>query len=379
MKRYLTLIPSLLIAVILNSCENKYPGSEMLTEEVFGKLDSGEEVYIYTLINKNGMKAKIINYGAVMVSLYAPDKNGNFEDVVFGFDELNGYVEDNSFIGTIVGRYGNRINKSKVTIDGTDFHLTPNEGENQLHGGPKGFFKVLWKAEPLTNDEASSLKMSYHSPDGEMGYPGNLDIEIIFTLTDDNGLKLDYNAVTDKPTVVNPTQHAYFNISGDMNNTILGDELQIDADYITPVDEHLIPAGKLMKVENTPFDFRTPHKIGERINDNNEQLKFGSGYDHNFVLNNYNGSVRKIGALYNPESGRLMEIFTDQPGLQFYSGNFINGTVKGKSGTIYNYRTALCLETQHFPDSPNQPEFPSTRLNPGEKYTQTVIYKFSTR
>ena len=351
----------------------------MIPKELFGKLTTGEEVYLYTLTNNSGMKAKIINYGAVVVSLTVPDKSGKLEDVVFGFDDLKGYVDDNSFIGTIVGRYGNRINKSKITIDGTEYQLTANEGENQLHGGPKGFFKVLWKAEPIVSDSIQALKLSYHSPDGEQGYPGNLDIEVTYTLTNNNELKIDYSAAADKPTVLNPTNHSYFNLSGKLEETILEDVLQLDADYITPVNKSLIPTGELMKVENTPFDFRMPRKIGERINDNNEQLKLGGGYDHNWVLNRYDGTVRKVGELYNSSSGRLMEIHTDQPGIQFYSGNFINGTLKGKNGIIYKYRTALCLETQHYPDSPNHPEFPATRLNPGEKYKQTTMYKFLTK
>ena len=351
----------------------------MLRKELFGKLVSGEEVYAYTLSNNSGMEAKIINYGAIVVSLTVPDRSGKLEDVVFGFDNLKGYVDDNSFIGTIVGRYGNRINNAKITIDGTEYQLTTNEGDNQLHGGPKGFFKVLWNTEPIVNDSVQALKLSYHSPDGEEGYPGNLEIEVTYTLTNNNELRIDYSAVTDKPTVLNPTQHSYFNLSGKLEETILEDVLLLDADYITPVNKSLIPTGELMKVENTPFDFRTPKKIGERINDTNEQLKLGGGYDHNWVLNKYDGTVRKVGELYNPASGRIMEINTDQPGIQFYSGNFINGTLKGKNGIIYKYRTALCLETQHYPDSPNHPEFPSTKLNPGEMYKQTTIYRFTTK
>ncbi|NWF88180.1 MAG: galactose mutarotase [Ignavibacteriaceae bacterium] len=348
----------------------------MITKELFGKLSSGEEVYLYTLTNNSGMKVQIINYGAIVVSLYVPDKFGKLEDVVFGFDDVKGYENDNSFIGTIVGRYGNRINKSKIVIDGIEYQLTSNEGANQLHGGPRGFFKVLWDVEYKSSDSFPSLKLKYHSPDGEEGYPGNVDIEVTYSLTKYNELRIDYSASTDKPTVLNPTHHSYFNLSGNFTSTILDDVLMLDADFITPIDSTLIPTGEFMKVQDTPFDFRNPRKIGERIRDDDEQLKFGSGYDHNWVLNKYDGTVRKVGTLYNSSSGRLMEIYTDQPGIQFYSGNFINGTLKGKNGIIYKYRTALCLETQHYPDSPNHPAFPSTRLNPGELYQQTTIYKF---
>lgn len=369
----------LIIILCLLTYQQEIMERAMLRKELFGKLVSGEEVYAYTLSNNSGMEAKIINYGAIVVSLTVPDRSGKLEDVVFGFDNLKGYVDDNSFIGTIVGRYGNRINNAKITIDGTEYQLTTNEGDNQLHGGPKGFFKVLWNAEPIVNDSVQALKLSYHSRDGEEGYPGNLEIEVTYTLTNNNELRIDYSAVTDKPTVLNPTQHSYFNLSGKLEETILEDVLLLDADYITPVNKSLIPTGELMKVENTPFDFRTPKKIGERINDTNEQLKLGGGYDHNWVLNKYDGTVRKVGELYNPASGRIMEINTDQPGIQFYSGNFINGTLKGKNGIIYKYRTALCLETQHYPDSPNHPEFPLTKLNPGEMYKQTTIYRFTTK
>jgi len=369
----------IILAALALSCQSKKTEQKMIEKQLFGKLSTGEEVYSFTLSNKNGMEAKIINYGAIVVSLTAPDKNGKFEDVVLGFNNLEGYVNDNSFIGTIVGRYGNRINKGKISIDGKEYQLTINDGENQLHGGPKGFYKALWNAEPIENDSVQAVKLTYHSPDGEEGYPGNLDIEVVYTLTNDNELQIDYTATTDKPTVINPTHHSYFALSGSPENTILDQELQLDADYITPVNSTLIPTGELMKVENTPFDFRTPRKIGERINEKNEQLEFGKGYDHNWVLNNYDGSVKKVGSLYDPKSGRVMELYTDQPGMQFYSGNFINGTLKGKKGIVYNYRTALCLEAQHFPDSPNQPDFPSTKLNPGEKYTQKTIYRFTTK
>lgn len=378
MLKYLT---SITIIVLLNilSCQSQKLEDKMIEKKLFGKISPSGSVYLYTLTNKNGMKVEIINYGAIVVSLTAPDKNGKLEDVVLGFDNLQDYVKDNSFIGAIIGRCANRINKGKIALDGKEYQLTINDGENQLHGGSKGFNKVLWDAVPIESDSAQALKLTYRSPDGDEGYPGNLDIEVIYTLSNRNELKINYKATTDKPTVVNLTNHSYFNLSGSPVNTILDEELQLDADDMTAVNEVLIPTGELLRVANTPFDFRSPHKIGERINEMNEQLKFGGGYDHNWVLNNYNGSVRKVGELFEPNNGRLMEIYTDQPGMQFYSGNFMNGTLKGKKGIIYNYRSALCLEAQHFPNSPNQPNFPSVRLNPGEKYKQQTVYRFTTK
>ncbi len=369
----------IILSLLILSCQPKNAENRMIKKELFGKLKTGENVYMYTLSNSAGMTAKIINFGARVVSLTAPDKNGKYEDVVLGYDSLKDYVRGSSYFGAIVGRYGNRIGKGKFTLDGKEYQLTINNGMNHLHGGIKGFDKVLWTAEPVETDSSQSLKLTYKSADGEQGYPGNLTIQVEYTLTKDNALRIDYTATTDKPTILNPTHHSYFNLTGSPTNTILDHELEIDADYITPVDRGLIPTGELMKVENTPFDFRTFHKIGERINDDNQQLKFGGGYDHNFVLNNYNGSVREVAEVYEPISGRLMKVFTDQPGIQFYSGNFLNGMAKGKGGIAYNYRTGLCLEAQHFPDSPNHPNFPSVVLRPGETYTQTTVYEFSVK
>lgn len=367
---------AVLIALLFSSCKTNNPREKMINQEVFGTLPSGEKVFIYTLTNKNGMEVKIINYGATIVSLKVPDKNNKFEDVVMGYDNLEDYINGSSYFGCIVGRFGNRIAKGKFTLDGKEYQLTINDGENHLHGGTIGFNKVLWNAEPVVSDSSQSLKLIYLSKDGEQGYPGNLTIQVIYSLNNNNELIIDYSAETDKPTIINPTHHSYFNLSGSFNNTILNHELFIDADYITPINDKLIPTGELMKVEGTPFDFRTFHKIGERINEKHEQLIFGKGYDHNWVLNNYNGQVRKVAELYDSSSGRAMEVLTDQPGIQFYSGNFLNSSIKGKNGTVYDYRTGLCLETQHFPDSPNHSNFPSVVLRPGEKYTQKTIYHF---
>ena len=347
-----------------------------IAQENFGKIN-GKGISIYTLTNENNVKAKIINYGAILVSLEVPDRKGNFVDVVTGYDSLSGYIKDKAFLGAIVGRYGNRIGKGKFYLDGNKYQLTVNDGENHLHGGNKGFYKAIWNAEAIENESGPALKLTLVSPAGDEGYPGTVTISVIYTLTNNNELKIEYEGTTDKPTILNPTHHSYFNLSGDFNDTILDEELFINADSITIVDDELIPTGKITSVENTPMDFRKFTPIGEHINDASEQIKFGRGYDHNWVLNNYkNGVVREVASLYDSKSGLFMEVLTDQPGLQFYSGNFLDGTIKGKGGVVYNYRSALCLETQHYPDSPNKPEFPSVVLRPGETYHQTTIYKF---
>ncbi|MBI1937177.1 MAG: galactose mutarotase [Ignavibacteriales bacterium] len=351
----------------------------MIDKNLFGTLPDGQQVYSYTLKNKVGMEVSIINYGAAVVSLTAPDRNGKFEDIVLGYDSLEGYINDKSYFGSIVGRYGNRIGKGKFSIDGSNYQLTINDGENHLHGGINGYNKVFWNAEPVTTDSSQSLKLTYVSQDGEQGYPGTVTLQVIYTLNDNNELQINYTGVTDKPTILNPTHHSYFNLTGNQENTILDHELTINAENFTPVVKGLITTGGLAKVENTPLDFRKHEKIGLRINNDFEQLKLGNGYDHNWALDNYNGKLQKAVELYDSSSGRKMEVFTDQPGMQFYSGNFLDGTIKGKKNILYKLRTGLCLEAQGFPDSPNKPSFPSVRLNPGEKYKQTTIYKFSTR
>ncbi len=343
---------------------------------LFGIMPAGQEIYKYQICNDKGISAEIINYGAIVVSLKTPDRNGKIEDVILGFDDLNGYIKDNSFQGAIVGRYGNRIGKGKFSLDGKEFQVTINDGENHLHGGKRGFFKAIWEAEQLCK---KSVRLSYTSPDGEEGYPGTVKITVTYTITDDNALKIEYSGTTDRPTILNPTNHCYFNLTASPENTILNHELIINADYYTPVDNGLIPTGELRKVAGTPLDFTAAKTVGQDIDNSYEQMLIGKGYDHNWVLNNYTGSVQNVGSLYDPKSGRLMEILTDQPGLQFYSGNFLDGTMTGKNGIKYQHRTALCLEAQHFPDSPNKPDFPSVELKPGKEYKQTTIYKFSTR
>ncbi len=372
-------VPLLLISIFL-SCKTQVEVKQTMDKKLFGKLADGSEVYIYTLANKSGMEAKIINYGAAVVSLTAPDKNGKLADVVLGYDSLDGYANDKSYFGAIVGRYGNRIADGKFKLDGKEYQLTINDGANHLHGGLKGYNKVLWnETEIAKTGDGASLTLSYESKDGEQGYPGNLKLTVKYTLTNNNELKIEYNAVTDKPTVLNPTHHSYFNLTGDPEKTILDHELMIDADNTTPVAKGLIPTGKFASVANTPMDFRKPTKIGARIDENYDQLKLGLGYDHNWVLNKHQESLPKVLSVYEPVSGRVMEMYTDQPGVQFYSGNFLDGTVKGKNGIMYKHRTGFCLEAQHYPDSPNHPEFPSTKLEPGQVYKQTTIYKFSAR
>jgi len=347
--------------------------------DTFGKLPDGRDVLKYTLENKSGVTAEIINYGAVVRSLRVPDRNGRMDDVVLGYDSVRGYVEGTAYFGAIVGRYGNRIAKGKFRLDGKEYQLTVNDGENHLHGGRTGFNKVLWDAKPLAGASEPSLELRYVSRDGEEGYPGTVVLKVRYTLTDSNELRVEYEGTTDQPTILNPTQHSYFNLSGNSTNTILGHQLMIEADNITPVDKGLIPTGQFSSVAGTPMDFRTLTAIGARINDPDEQLTFGKGYDHNWVLRSGGGKVRKVAELYEPSSGRLMTVLTDQPGLQFYSGNFLDGSAIGKGGVAYRHRTGLCLEAQAYPDTPNKPQFPQVTLRPGQAYRQTTIYRFSTR
>lgn len=371
--RQFSILTTFVLIMILQSCSNKKE-SNMNKMELFGNLKDGREVYSFTLRNKNGMQMQVINYGATIVSLTAPDRHGKLEDIVLGYDSIQGYENGDSYFGAIVGRYGNRIAKGKFILDGIEYQLATNNGSNHLHGGTIGFNKVLWNVEDNQNN--TSITFSYMSVDMEQGYPGKVDLTVTYTLTDNNELKIEYKGTTDKTTILNPTHHSYFNLTGDPNKTILNHELQIKADKFTPVDSTLITTGNIISVENTPFDFRSPKPIGKDINSNYEQIKFGGGYDHNWVLNNYDGELRSVALLHEPESGRIMEVLTDQPGIQFYSGNFLDGTAAGKNGISYHYRTGLCLETQHYPDSPNKPEFPSVTLRPGESYIHTTIFRF---
>jgi aldose 1-epimerase len=350
-----------------------------MEKKFFGKLPDGREVFQYTLANQSGVTVQIINYGATITSLRVPDRNGVISDIVLGYDSLQGYIDGTAYFGAIVGRYGNRIGKGQFRLDGKQYQLTINDGENHLHGGKIGFNKVLWDATVISDSEEPSLQLQYISPDGEEGYPGTVTLKVVYTLTAKNELRIDYEGTTDQPTILNPTHHSYFNLSGSFDNTILDHRLTIEADSFTPVDEGLIPTGEIADVTGTPMDFRTATAIGKHIEDQDQQLVYGKGYDHNWVLRDLTGRVRKVAELYEPTSGRLMTVFTDQPGLQFYSGNFLDGTQKGKNGIAYQYRTGLCLETQAYPDSPNKPDFPPVTLRPGQVYRQTTVYQFSTR
>jgi aldose 1-epimerase len=337
----------------------------------FGKTREGAAVRIFTLTNKNGVEATITNYGGRVVSLKVPDKKGAMGDVVLGFESLEGYLNENPYFGALIGRYANRIGHAQFKLDGVLYKVPKNDADNSLHGGTRGFDKVVWTPKELPD---GGLELKYLSKDGEEGYPGNCTVTVVYHLTDDNELKIEYAASTDKDTVVNLTNHSYFNLKG--SGDILGHIVTIPADRYTPVDSGLIPTGALTVVTGTPFDFRKPTAVSARIAQSDEQLRLGKGYDHNWVLNKKGSELSMAARVEEPSSGRVMEVWTTQPGLQFYTGNFLDGTIKGKGGWVYARRSALCLETQHFPDSPNKPKFPSTVLKPGMPFKSTTIYKF---
>jgi len=362
-------------AVLLTSCNQSAGKKETLKKESWG-VHQGKEVFLFTLTNRNGNVLKLTNYGARITWIEVPDRSGVKENVTFGFDTFEGTLKGDPYFGSSVGRYANRIAKGKFTIDGTEYSLTLNNGPNALHGGPGGWHSVVWNAEIPEKTGSPAVKFTYNSPDMEEGYPGNMDVEVTYTWSDNNEIVMDYKCTTDKKTVLNITNHAYFNLHGAGNVNILDHELTINASYFTPVDSALIPTGELRPVEGTPFDFTTPHTVGERIDEEYEQLRLGRGYDHNFVLDN----VAEVDAtVYDPETGRLLEVITDQPGIQFYCGNFLNGSLIGHSGKQYNYRSGLCLETQHYPDSPNHSDFPATTVNPGEIFISKTIFRFSVK
>ena len=337
----------------------------------------GKQVALYFLKNSNGLEMAVTNYGAKVVSLLVPDKSGKFEDIVLGFDHLDGYLNANEpYFGAAIGRYGNRIAKGKFTLNGEQYNLATNNPPNHLHGGKKGFNAHVWDANQVDDQ---TIEFSRLSPDGEEGYPGNLRVKMVYTLSDNNEFKVTYQADTDEPTVINLTHHSFFNLHGAGEGSINDHVLMINAENYTPVDNTLIPTGKIEPVKGTPMDFRKPTEIGQRVGENFEQLKFGKGYDHNWVLTENRNAENPVASVWEPKSGRYMEVFTTEPGLQFYGGNFLDGKDKGKGNKPYDFRTAFCLETQHFPDSPNQPGFPTTVLNPGENYQHTCTYKFSTK
>jgi aldose 1-epimerase len=344
-----------------------------ISQAPFGKTADGTPVEIYTLRNAKGCEARIMTYGGIVVSLNVPDKNGNFGDVVLGYDKLDDYVKNNPFFGALVGRYGNRIAKGKFTLDGHEYTLALNNAPNNLHGGPVGFDKRVWKAATLLTADGPALQLNYLSKDGEEGFPGNLKVTATYTLTADNGLLLNYTATTDKATLCNLTQHSYFNLAG--KGDVLNDLVYINADKFTPVDKTLIPTGELKPVEGTPFDFRKPTAVGARINADDEQIKFGSGYDHNWVINKPLGKLGLVARVTDPTTGRVMEVLSTEPGVQFYTGNYLDN-ITGKGGWVYQKRNGLCFEPQHYPDSPNHPQFPSAELKPGQTYQNTILYRF---
>ncbi len=353
--------------------------AQLVGKEKFGTTPEGEAVDVYTLRNANGVEVRAINYGGIIVSLRVPDRDGRFDDIALGCDTLEGYLKGTPYFGAIVGRYGNRIAKGKFTLDGTEYTLAVNNGPNHLHGGIKGFDNIVWQGEAFDSEEGAGVRFSYTSPDGEEGYPGNLAMKITYTLTPQDDLIFDYHATTDIATPVNLTQHSYFNLAVDGKGDILGHELMLKAGHFTPVDETLIPTGEIRSVAGTKMDFTEPTAIGARIDQEDEQLYFGGGYDHNFVISREGEGLSLAARLYEPTTGRVMEVHTTEPGVQFYSGNFLDGTVTGKTGQPYERRTGLCLETQHYPDSPNQPDFPSCILRPGETYESRTVLKFSAR
>jgi aldose 1-epimerase len=345
----------------------------------FGKTPDGRAVEVYTLTNRRGAEARVITYGATLVSLKVPDRRGRIADVTLGYDDLAGYIDDPStYFGATVGRYANRIARGRFALDGVEYVLATNNGPNHLHGGVRGFDKVVWEARPLNVRGAAALRLTYLSRDGEEGYPGALSVAVTYTLTDSDELRIDYRATTDKDTVVNLTNHTYFNLADAGAGDILGHVLTINASRFTPTDATAIPTGELRSVRGTPFDFTRPAAIGSRIGRPDEQLKFGKGYDHNFVLDGRAGRLRRAAEAYEPKTGRVLEVWTTEPGVQLYTGNYLSGR-RGKGGATYAFRHGFCLETQHFPDSPNEPGFPTTVLRKGRTFRSTTVYKFSAR
>ena len=373
----------LVLTLAIISCESTKKKENMslfnINKEFFGKTTDGAIVDQYTLKNSNGMEVSIISYGGIITSWKAKDRDGNYRDIVLGFNNISDYETISPYFGALIGRYGNRINEGKFTLDGVEYNLAVNNGENHLHGGLKGFDKVIWDVEERVNDKSVSLILRYTSSDMEEGYPGNLDVKVTYTLTKDDELRVRYEAETDKKTIINLTQHSYFNLSAGLSRDILSHEITINSDSYLPVYQTLIPTGELRDVGGTPFDFRESKRIGDDINNEDKQLNYGNGYDHCWVLNKQDKGIRLVATAYDPVSGRLLEVSSDQPGIQFYSGNFLDGNLESKDGAKYEFRSGFCLETQHYPDSPNQESFPTVILNPGEKYDTKTIFKFSTR
>jgi aldose 1-epimerase len=369
----------LFAALLLISCAAFAP-AQTVSKQSFGKTSDGQNIDLYTLRNTHGVEAKITNYGGIVVSLKVPDRNGKFDDVVLGFNDLESYLTKNGpYLGALIGRYGNRIAKGRFKLNGVEYKLATNNDANHLHGGIKGFDKVVWTGREMRTNAGPAVSLTYLSKDGEEGYPGNLNVRVVYTLTNNNELKIDYSATTDKDTVTNLTHHSYFNLAGEGNGDILNHLVTINANRFVPTDSESIPTGKLKSVAGTPFDFLKATAIGARIDQDDEQLKFGRGYDHTWVINGRAGMMRLAATAYEETSGRVMQVWTTEPGMQFYTGNFLDGTLTGKSGKTYQRRYGFCFETQHYPDSPNQPSFPTTTLRKGQTYKSTTIYRFSSR
>lgn len=357
-------------------CNDKTKDKELIFDDPEAGSSSKKPIELFVLKNSKGMEVDITNYGAKVVRILTPDKNGTMADIVLGYDHLKDYIKGNPYFGATIGRYANRIANGRFMLDSVYHKLALNNGPNALHGGPRGFHNVVWDARKKSSDIGQSLELNYFSKDGEEGYPGNLTVKVVYLLTEENQLFIDFYATTDKNTIVNMTHHSFFNLTGEGNGDILDHKLKIVAKYYTPVDSTLIPTGEIAPVAGTPFDFTSFRTIGSRIKQQNQQLKYGRGYDHNFVLDREDKSLLLAAAIYDPKSGRSMEVYTKEPGIQFYSGNFLDATDIGKGGKAYQYRSAFCLETQHFPNSPNQPNFPSVILTPKEKYHHTCVYQF---
>jgi aldose 1-epimerase len=377
-----TILHILLLTVLVSALMGREGAAAKLNLEVrkesFGKTGDGRPVDLYTLTNSRGLVVRAINYGGIIVSLRVPDKAGNLGDIVLGYDNVEGYLKNPAYFGAIVGRYANRIANAAFTLDGVKYNLTKNDGPNSLHGGANGFNKQLWEAKEFKNDQGVGVGFSYLSKDGEEGYPGNLKVNVSYTLTDENKLILDYEATTDKATPLNLSQHTYFNLAGEGNGDVLGHHVMLNADRFTPVDKTLIPAGDSRPVQGTPMDFTRPTAIGARINQDYDQLVLGHGYDHNWLIKRKDDSLVRAALVHEPTSGRILEVLTTQPGVQFYSGNFLDGTITGKHGHVYKQHYGFCLETQHFPDSPNHPDFPSTILRRGQTFHSRTVFRFAT-
>jgi aldose 1-epimerase len=382
-RKFVCVAPAAVALLTQVACTTVPPStavSPSVTSTQFGATADGRSAELFTLTNRHGIQVRLTNYGGIITSLRTPDRSGQFDDIVLGYDSLAGYIRNSPYFGAIVGRYGNRIARGAFTLDGTTYRLAVNNGPNSLHGGLRGFDKVIWSAKPFQNAEGTGVALDYTSADMEEGFPGTLRSHVTYTLTDDDRLIVDYTATTDKATPVNLTQHSYWNLAGGAKRDILGHVLTINADSMTPVDSTLITTGEITSVSGTPFDFRTPTPIGARIDQRQDaQIRYGNGYDHNFVLNRGSAGPDALvhaARVAEPTSGRTLDIFTTEPGLQFYSGNFLDGTITGKGGAVYRFRYGLALETQHYPDSPNHPNFPSTILRPGQQYHTRTVFQF---